>query len=404
MSEIDGALPTSAPQMLGLSPPALARMSEVLGSEIKRKRLPGAVALIARRGQIGYLAAHGMQAPGSDAPMRMDSIFRIYSMTKAIASVGIMMLVEEGRLLLSDPLSKYLPEFAEMKVAEVSGGRLTLEPAARPIMIHDLLRHTSGLTYDFVATGELARLYQEAGLAEAGLHNTGLTLVELCRKLAALPLLHHPGTHWAYGHATDVLGRVIEVVSGASLEDYLTTSVLGPLGMVDTGFQVPLTKQDRIAEPFATDPETGKAVRLTNVRRPPAWQSGGGGLVSTAPDYARFCAMLAGGGGLGGVRLLARKTVEFMASDHLGADIVIDPALGLLPPGHGFGLGFAVRTHTGIASFPGTAGTFYWGGIAGTTYWIDPKEDLFALLLIQAPGQREYYRMLFRNLVYASLE
>jgi CubicO group peptidase (beta-lactamase class C family) len=404
MSSTDDVLPSSTPQAIGLSPPALARLSQVLRGEIERKRLPGAVALIARRGRIGYLEAHGVQAPGSDAPMRTDSIFRIYSMTKAITSVGIMMLVENGRLLLSDPLSKHLPEFAQMQVGVEHDGKLALAPAARPIMIHDLLRHTSGLSYDFVATGELARLYKEAGLDGGGLNNPSLTTQEVCRKLAGLPLLHHPGTHWSYSHSTDVLGRVIEVVAGTSLEDYLTRSVLAPLGMIDTAFQVPAAKQGRIAQPFATDPEAGTPVKLTDVRRAPPWQAGGGGLVSTAHDYARFCAMLAGGGALGGVRLLARKTVEFMASDHLGPGVAIDTALGLLPPGHGFGLGFAVRTHTGIASFPGTAGTFYWGGIAGTTYWLDPKEELFALLLIQAPGQREYYRMLFRNLVYATLE
>jgi CubicO group peptidase (beta-lactamase class C family) len=399
MAKIDPALPTSEPSALGLSPSALGRLSGALQAEIARKRLPGAVALIARRGSVGYLQTLGVQAPGTDPPMRTDSIFRIYSMTKPIVSVGIMMLVEKGQLLLSDQLSKYLPEFAEPKVGVEREGRLTLVPAQRPIMVHDLLRHTAGFTYDFVATGELAHVYQQAGLRDPRLTNA-----EFCRKLASLPLLHQPGTHWAYSHATDVLGRIIEVVSGKSLEEYLTETVLGPLGMADTAFHVPAAKQDRITEPFAVDPEAGTPVKLIDVRRVPAWQSGGGGLVSTALDYGRFCAMLAGGGALGEVRLLARKTVEFMASDHLDAGVVIDPALGLLPPGHGFGLGFAVRRHTGLASFPGTAGTFYWGGIAGTTFWIDPQEELFALLLIQAPGQREYYRMLFRNLVYATLE
>lgn len=382
----------------GLTEQGVARLTRILQREIADRRLPGAVAMISRGGRIGYLQAHGRQAPGSDAVMRTDSLFRIFSMTKPITSVAIMMLVEEGRLLLGDPISKYIPEFAELKAGVEKDGKLSLQPLVRPVTVQDLLRHTSGFSYDFVGTGPLAKLY-----VDAKLHDRSVDNAEFCRRLAALPLLHQPGTHWAYSHSTDVLGRIVEVLHAKPLADVLAETIFGPLGMQDTAFSAPPEKVDRLAQPFATDPDTGNAVQLYDPRGTPKLHSGGGGLVGTALDYARFCQMLAGGGELGHARILGRKTVEFMASDHLGRDVVIDQALGLLPPGHGFGLGFAVRRVTGEASFPGSAGTFYWGGIAGTTFWLDPKEDLWALLMIQAPGQREYYRMLFRNLVYSAL-
>ncbi len=392
-------LKISDPGSIGLSEQGLVSLSNVLNAEIERARLPGAVVLISRGGRIGHFEAYGRQDPAHDGPMRRNSIFRIYSMTKPIVSVAVMMLVEQGRLLLGDPLAKYIPEFAKPKVGVERDGKLELEPAEREIAVHDLLRHTSGLTYDFVATGALQSLYTDATL-----HRRQQTNAEFCRALAELPLLHHPGTHWSYSHSTDVLGRLVEIITGRTLAEVLSERILRPLGMDDTGFCVPPDTADRIAQPFANDPETGNPVNLFDVRQAPVLQSGGGGLVSTAADYTRFLQMLAGGGTREGVRILGRKTLEFMTSNHLGHGVVIDPALGLLPPGHGFGLGFAVRTETGLASFPGTAGTYYWGGIAGTTFWVDSKEELFALLLIQAPGQREYYRMLFRNLVYAALE
>jgi CubicO group peptidase (beta-lactamase class C family) len=268
----------------------------------------------------------------------------------------------------------------------------------RPTTVQDLLRHTSGLSYDFIATGLLKQVYTDAQL-----HRRDQTNAEFCRALAALPLLHQPGTHWSYSHATDVLGRLVEAISGKPLGDFLAERILGPLGMADTAFSVPPQHHDRLAEPFAKDPEAGTDVNLYDPRPPARLQSGGGGLLSTAADYVRFLEMLAGRGSLGGARILGRKTLEFMTSNHLAADVAIDQALGLLPPGHGFGLGFAVRTEPGIASVPGSVGTYNWGGIAGTVFWVDPSEDLFALLMIQAPGQREYCRMLFRNLVYAAL-
>src|SRR6476661_3623585 len=385
------------PSGLGLSESGLARLRRVLTREIERKRLPGAVAMIARQGKLGFLEAFGVQDPASGAPMQNDSIFRIYSMTKPVVSVAIMMLVEEGRLFLADPLSKYVPAFADPKVAVERDGRVELVPAERPITIQDLLRHTSGLTYEFVGTAAVQRMYLDKKLP-----STDQTNADQVERLASLPLFSQPGKQWDYSRSTDVLGRIIEIVSGETLGEFLRQRIFAPLGMNDTGFHVPTEKQSRIAEPFAKDPDSGEAVRLLDIRRPARFESGGGGLVSTLPDYARFLDMLAAGGTCEGQRLLARKTIDLMRSDHLGPNV--RRGSELLQPGHGFGLGFAVRTEPGLSVMPGSVGLYFWGGIAGTTFWIDPKEELYAMMLVQAPGQRDYYRALFRTLVYGALE
>jgi CubicO group peptidase (beta-lactamase class C family) len=385
------------PSGLGLSESGLARLRRVLTREIERKRLPGAVAMIARQGKLGFLEAFGVQDPASGAPMQIDSIFRIYSMTKPVVSVAIMMLVEEGRLFLADPLSKYVPAFADPKVAVERDGRVELVPAERPITIQDLLRHTSGLTYEFVGTAAVQRMYLDKKLP-----STDQTNADQVERLASLPLFSQPGKQWDYSRSTDVLGRIIEIVSGETLGEFLRQRIFAPLGMNDTGFHVPTEKQSRIAEPFAKDPDSGEAVRLLDIRRPARFESGGGGLLSTLPDYARFLDMLAAGGTCEGQRLLARKTIDLMRSDHLGPNV--RRGSELLQPGHGFGLGFAVRTEPGMSVMPGSVGLYFWGGIAGTTFWIDPKEELYAMMLVQAPGQRDYYRALFRTLVYGALE
>jgi CubicO group peptidase (beta-lactamase class C family) len=316
-------------------------------------------------------------------------------MTKAIVSVAVMMLWEEGRLLLSDPISKFLPAFANTQVGVVSGDSYTLTAVHTPITVQDLLRHTSGLTYEFRGTGPIHRAYGEARIAR--LKQTNADQVD---ELAGLPLLHQPGTVWEYSRSTDVLGRLIEVISGQTLGAFLSERILIPLGMTDSGFSVPAADQSRIAEPFAKDPEDGVDVTLLDIRRPAMFESGGGGMVATTMDYARFLGMLLGNGRLGSTRLLGRKTIELMTSDHLGT---ITGAADLLPPGHGFGLGFAVRTAPGMAPFPGSVGNYYWGGAAGTTFWVDPAERLYAVLMIQAPVQREHYRVLFRDMVYAAV-
>lgn len=380
---------------VGLCPDRLQRLVKVLHAEVASGRLPGAVALVARRGKVALFESLGMQNPDAGIPMARESIFRIYSMTKPVVSVAAMMLMEQGRLLLADPVARYLPEYAHQKVASERNGQLTLHPVERDATVHDLLRHTAGLSYEFLGSAEVQRQYTALQMG-----SRERSSAEFSRVLAAIPLMHQPGSIWEYSRATDVLGRLVEAVSGQTLDDHLQRHIFGPLGMPDTGFSVPEADHGRIAEPFAHDPDGGVPMRVFEPRRVPALQSGGGGLMSTALDYARFLQFLRNRGELDGVRLLGPHTVDFMTADHLGSI----PASGdLLPPGHGFGLGFAVRTAAGLSPVPGSAGLYYWGGIAGTTFFVDPVLDLYALLMIQAPNQRDYYRPLFRSLVYAAL-
>jgi CubicO group peptidase (beta-lactamase class C family) len=388
-------LPTCKPEDVGLSTAALGRLSAALQERIGGGHLPGAVALVARHGKVAYFEAFGARDPVSGAPMAKDTIFRIYSMTKPIVSVGVMMLWEEGRLLLNDPIEKYLPPFASPKVGVVEGESMRLVAANRSITVQDLLRHTSGLTYEFRGNTPVHKAYIDAKTSRLKQTNE-----DQVATLGGLPLLHQPGTKWEYSRSTDVLGRLIEVVSGQTLGAFLGERIWGPLGMTDAGFSVAEKQHGRIAEPFAKDPDSNTDVALLDVKRTALFESGGGGMVSTTTDYARFCAMLLNNGRLGGTTLLGRKTIELMTSDHLGS-IPGNPEL--LPPGHGFGLGFAVRTSVGMAPFPGSVGNYYWSGAAGTSFWIDPAERLFAVLMIQAPVQREHYRLLFRDLVYAAI-
>jgi CubicO group peptidase (beta-lactamase class C family) len=317
-------------------------------------------------------------------------------MTKPITSVAAMMLWEDGRFLLSDPIAKYLPDLAALDVAVERDGVLERVPAVRAVTVQDLLRHTSGLTYEFRGSGPVHRMYRSAKVDSRAQSNA-----EQVATLGRMPLLDQPGSRWEYGRSTDVLGRLVEVLSGKTLSEFFEQHILAPLGMTDTAFHVPERHHSRIAEAFGRDPDSGVTVQLLEVRDPPGFESGGGGLVSTAADYARFLQMLLNGGTLEGRRLLSRKTIEFMTADHLGP---ITGAPDLLIPGHGFGLGFAVRLQAGIAHVPGSIGQYFWGGLAGTTFWVDPAEQLFALLLIQAPGLRDYYRTLFRDLVYSAVD
>lgn len=388
-------LPLAAPADLGLCPERTQRLMQALHTEVERGRLPGAVVLLARHGRVALFESLGQRDPASGDPMQRDAVFRIYSMTKPIVSVAAMMLVEQGRLLLNDPVEKHLPAFKGQRVAVGDGDGLRLEPVVQPATVQDLLRHTAGLTYEFLGTAHVQRLYAQAEIGSRERSNA-----EFGRALAALPLFVQPGTRWAYSRATDVLGHLIEVVSGQPLGQHLRETVLGPLGMHDTGFVVPAADHRRIAEPFAHDPDGGIPLRMLDPRKPPAMESGGGGLMSTAADYARFLQCLLNGGELAGTRLLGPRTVRFMMSDHLGAIPGNDP---LLPPGHGFGLGFAVRTATGLATMPGSVGTCHWGGIAGTTFFVDPAEGFFGILMAQAPNQRDHFRLLFRTLAYATL-
>jgi len=389
-------LPTASPEQVGLSAERLARLSDVLRERVASGHLPGVVALIGRRDRVAYFEAFGTRDPETGAEMPLDAIFRIYSMTKPIVSVATMMLMEEGRLLLNQPVSAFLPDFAQMDVAEIVDGKIERRPARNAMTVQDLLRHTSGLTYEFRGTGPVHKAYMDAKIYRRSQDNA-----DQAAMLADLPLLHEPGTVWEYSRSTDVLGRLVEVVSGRTLGAFLSERILEPLGMAHAGFHVPVGKQDRLAQGFRKDPDSGEDVMLLDVREPARFESGGGGMVASTMDYARFVQMLANGGTMRGVRLLSRKTVALMTADHLGP---IKGPPDLLPPGYGFGLGFAVRTHAGIASTPGSVGQYYWSGAAGTTFWVDPAEQLFAILMIQAPGPREHYRNLFRALVYAAIE
>ncbi|HEV7876589.1 serine hydrolase domain-containing protein [Bradyrhizobium sp.] len=390
-------LPEARPQSLGLSPTRLARMSDAFKREIDKGTIPGVTVMVARRGQIGWFEALGRQNPAESAPMTRDSIFRIYSMTKPIISIGIMQLVEDGFLLLSEPLTKYIPEFSAQKVGVENNGKFDLVPLQRPITIQDLLRHTSGLTNDTAGNGPLQQMYQQSRIRDRGISNA-----EHAAIVAGMPLLCQPGAEWNYSRSTDILGRIIEIVSGKRLSAYLTERILAPLQMTETAFHTAKENAHRLAEPFANDPWSGEAVKLIDMLEKPVMESGGGGLVSTTMDYARFCQMLLSGGSLDGDRIIGRKTLKAMASNHLDPSVRINGTL--LSPGHGFGLGFAVRTHDGMAPFAGSAGQFFWSGVAGTFFWIDPAEELFAVFMSQGPGQRVYLRDLMRGLVYAAVE
>ncbi|MGE0713838.1 MAG: serine hydrolase domain-containing protein [Alphaproteobacteria bacterium] len=373
----------------GLSSERLARIGQVLGDHVARGRIAGAVALVCRDDRVAYCEAVGQRDPATGAAMTTDAIFRIYSMTKPIVSLAIMMLVEEGHFLLSDPVSRFIPAFAGLRVGAAR------RPLEREMTVQDLLRHTSGLVYGQQGETAVHRAYREAGIGRRD-----ETAAQLVEKLALLPLARQPGSGFEYSVSTDVLGRIVEIVSGEGLDRFLASRILGPLGMTDSGFTVPAAGHGRIAE-AAPDPDGKAMMELNDVTRDAAFKSGGGGMVSTAADYLQFCRLMLGGGAVDGVRLVSPKTVALMSSDHLGQ---IDRGPNYLPgPGYGFGLGFSVRLAPGIAPVPGSTGDYYWSGVAGTYFWIDPAERLIAILMLQAPNLRLYYRQLFRSLVYQAV-
>lgn len=382
------------PAALGLCPQRLARLRQAFQDEIDRQRLPGAVLVVARHGRVAMFDALGVQDPATGVPMATDSLFRIYSMTKPVVSVAALMLMEQGQLLLGDPVAKHLPEYARMQVATDDAG-LQLRPVRQPATVHDLLRHTAGFTYEFLGNSRVQQLYSQRRIGARSRSNA-----EFSCELARLPLQFEPGTVWEYSRATDVLGRLIEVVSGQTLGAFLQAHIFAPLGMTETAFSVPPSAHHRIAEPFAHDPDGGVPMPVIDIRRTTPMQAGGGGLVGTAADYARFLQCLLNRGVLDGARLLSPHTVALMMADHLG-NLPVNGSL--LAPGYGFGLGLAVRTAAGLSAGPGSVGMAHWSGIAGTTFFLDPAEDLWAMLMVQAPNQRDAYRQLFRNLVYAAL-
>jgi len=409
-------LPAAAPETVGMSAQRLGQISAVLKREIEQGNLPGVVVMVARKGRLVYSEAIGLQDNQAGKPMPKDAIFRLYSMTKPLVSMAAMMLVEDGTIELTDPVSKFLPAMKQMQVSVAHTDPVlakityTLQSAAREMTVQDLLRHSAGLAYGQITQNvpvreayTKARLYDPAGDYDL----RDLSPSEFVDAVARSPLAHQPGTVWEYSIATDVLGRVVEAASGQRLAEFLSDRLFKPLAMHDTAFWVPKDKLQRLAQPLAVDRLSGKPNKLIDVSALPKNDSGGAGGVSTAADYLRFSQMLLNGGQLDGVRIVSRATVALMASDHLGAriDAPFSPGELLLgTPGYTFGLGFAVRQGPGIAGVPGSTNEFMWAGYGGTYFWIDPQEQITAVYMSQAPSpMRAYYRKLFKQLVYAAI-
>ena len=387
------------PESVGFSRERLDRIAATINADVAVGTIPGATLLIARHGKVAYFKSFGwLNAPTRTAMMN-DAIFRIYSMSKPITSVAAMMLVEQGKLFLGDPVEKYIPAFSHMQVAveKPGGAEVELVPAVRPISIQDLARHTSGLTYGFFST-PVGNMYRDANLLEFQGTNAGFV-----EAIAKFPLATQPGSNWNYSNSVDVLGRVVEIVTRKSLYQFEKENILDPLGMSDTGFSVSeFSKQELIAEPLLADSKVVGFVPISNPRLPAKWEAGGQGMVSTALDYAKFLQMLENGGVLNGHRILSPQTVTFMTADHLG-QIGAGSTRYLPGPGYGFGIGFAVRRESALASFEGSAGDYFWSGAGGTSFWNDPQQHLVVVYMMQAPSQGAHYLTMLRNMVYAAL-
>jgi CubicO group peptidase (beta-lactamase class C family) len=399
-------LPIAVPEKVGLSSERLQVLTATLKGEVEKGQLPGAVIAVARRGQLAYFEAVGFRDAQSKAPMPQDAIFSIASMTKPMVSVAIMMLHDEGRLFLSDPVGKYLPALANMQVAVIktdTEGKNSVQtvPAQRQPTIQDLLRHTSGFIYGGRGTTEVHKMWP----ASSSVASVTYTGPEFIAALSKAPLLYQPGTVWDYSLSVDVLGLIVEGISGKSLGAFLEERIWKPLGMVDTGFSIPDTKKARYALAFPNDPLTNKPQSVLHAAgKPLKFECGGGCAVSTAMDYLRFAQMLANNGTLEGQRILSRKTVEMMTTDQLGAEIRARSISPLLAEGYSFGLGFTVRTESGRAALAGSIGDFSWGGAFGTYFWVDPKEEMAVVFMAAAPSEiRAHLRTLTKNLVLAAI-
>ena len=393
----------------GLCPDRLERIDAWMRRYVETGKLAGVSVTVARRGQTAFMRSHGHADLARQKPFAADTIARIYSMTKPLTSLALLMLYEEGRFQLDDPLARFLPEFAEMRVA-TGGNRARIEtvPAQRPLTIHDLLTHTGGLTYGFMEATLVDALYRQHKI---DFQTSEDTLAELVAHVARQPLLAQPGTAWNYSISTDVLGHLIAVLSGQDFADFLRERVLKPLGMVDTDFYVPEAKHDRLATNYIFDRNGALMVYDDAVGSrflaPRSMASGGGGLVSTAADYLRFCRLILNKGELDGVRLLGRKTVDLMTMNHLPGDLAAmgQPRFSESSyTGIGFGLGFSVMLDPARAQILGTPGEIAWGGLASTSFWIDPAEDLAVVLLAQLiPSSALPVRRELRVLTYAAL-
>ncbi len=401
---------TTSPESVGLSSERLARLTQRMQEGAAKGEYPGAVLIIGRHGKIAYAQTFGSQNPETRAPMRDDAIFRIASMTKPLASLAVMMLSEEGKLSIVDPVEKYLPELKDMRVAVMKPGAdgkatMDFEPQKKRMTVQDLLRHTSGLPSGAAGSSNaVKRLY-----AESRVSDRSATSDQWVARLAKMPLLFQPGTTWEYGVSVDVLGVIVERVSGMPLDKFIAERITGPLKMPDTGFAAPASHAHRAALPHREGPKKvmPNIVPITTVQ---TFKSGSGGMVSTAGDYARFSQFLLNRGELDGVRLVSPKTIDLMSANHLPPGTPIGPDMkrfeALAPSaemGQGFGLGFAVRTDAGRNPLPGSVGDYYWGGAQGTYFWIDPKEQLYVVFMMQSPQARLPYRFLLRQMVYQAI-
>ncbi len=415
-------IPSAKPDNVGLSQERLDRITKTIEADVEAGRIPGAVAMVARNGKVAYFEARGLADREKGVAMKPDTIFRIYSMSKPITGVALMMLFEEGKFKLGDPVGKYLPELADMQVLTeknaVEGGptfnipdldedsapgpavdsnAYTTAPAKRQITVQDLLRHTAGFSYGFFGSTSVDKMYVANGVLVSD-----RDIADTVRKLGEIPLQYEPGSRWHYSVAVDVQGRLVEVLSGMPFDEFLQERIFGPLGMVDTGFYVPKEKMSRFAQMYSPNGEGGLDVANPAMSRnyvnEPTLFSGGGGLVSTANDYMRFCQMMLNGGELDGKRFLSRKTVELMTVDHC-ADI---PA-GREGQGYGFGLGFAVAKDLARIGIPTSIGEYNWGGAAGTRFWIDPKEQLIGVYMVQILPHPFTFGEDFKILSYQSI-
>ena len=405
-------LPVAQPESVGMSSARLKKIGAAMQKEVADGSFRGAVVMVARKGKLVYQEAFGMQT--ASVPMKTDTLFRIYSMTKPLASVAAMMLVEDGRIQLTDPVGKHLPGFDKMQVSVATktaeGTAYNTVAQERPMTVQDLLRHTSGLAYGEITQNAPVK----EGLERAGVYrkdmdyeSRGVTPTEQVEAMAKVPLAFQPGTTWHYSLSVDILGRVVEAASGKRLSEFLEERLFRPLKMRDSAFSLPQAKLPRLAEPLDKDRFSGNPNRLIDVSYVPKNDSGGAGAVSTAGDYIRFAQAMMNGGSLEGARVLSRTSVKLMTSDHLGTFInqPLQPGELLLgTKGYTFGLGFAVRQGDGVGGVPGSAGEFMWAGYAGTYFWVDPKEQVTAVLMTQAPSpNRAYFRKMVKQLVYQSI-
>jgi CubicO group peptidase (beta-lactamase class C family) len=398
------------PAEVGFDIDRLARIDRHFSAYVDDGRLPGWLAVVARAGKVVHVASYGQRDMEADRPVERDTIFRIYSMSKPITSVAAMMLYEEGGFELKDPVSRFIPSFADTQVYRSgSSAKPVLEPTVEPIRMWHLLSHTSGLSYGFHYAHPVDAIYRAAGFEWGAPANADLA--ECCERFAALPLVFQPGTGWNYGVSTDVLGRVVEIISGQPLDEFFAERIFQPLGMTDTGFFVPADEVDRLAALYVPEPGSLAAVRLPGpdpVKRP-TFLSGGGGLVSTAADYHRFTQMLLGGGAVDGVRLLGPRTVRYMTRNHLPGGVDLE-AFGQSTfaetsfDGVGFGLGFSVMQDPVANRVLTTPGEFGWGGAASTAFWVDPREQITVLFLTQLlPSSTHPIRPQLKQLVYQAL-